>query len=151
MKFFGPAFRRAGVRIAALPVIAFTLPGAVGAGDLQVTVTDLRNHDGKLFACLAPVAEAFPDCAHDGRKQVIGAAGQPRLVFEDVPPGQYAIAVFHDENGNGRVDKTLMMPREGFGFSRDAKVRMGPPRFRDASFRIGADGGRQSIRMRYML
>ena len=41
--------------------------------------------------------------------------------------------------------------KEGFGFSRDAKVRMGPPRFSDAAIDIGAQDRNLTIRMRYML
>ena len=58
----------------------------------------------------------------------------------------------HDENSNGKADRALgMMPKEGFGFSRDAKVRMGPPRFSDAAIDIGAQDRNLIIRMRYML
>jgi uncharacterized protein (DUF2141 family) len=57
-------------------------------------------------------------------------AGNPAITFANVAPGRYAVALFHDENANGRLDKVLMVPKEGFGFSRDAPVRFGPPRFR---------------------
>jgi uncharacterized protein (DUF2141 family) len=73
------------------------------------------------------------------------------LDFADVVPGRYAIAVLHDENGNGKVDRALgLMPKEGFGFSRDAPVRMGPPSFKQASFDVAGDAS-QTLRMRYML
>ena len=57
----------------------------------------------------------------------VSARSDMVLEFTDVPPGTYAIALLHDENGNGRADRVLMVPREGFGFSRNAPVRMGPP------------------------
>ena len=51
-----------------------------------------------------------------------------------------------------RADRALgMMPREGFGFSRDAPVRMGPPDFEEAAISIGSSPFQQTIRMRYML
>lgn len=64
--------------------------------------------------------------------------------------GDYALALVHDENGNGRMDTFLGMPREGFGFSRDAPVRFGPPRFEDARFALE---GSQTlvVTMRYLL
>ena len=71
--------------------------------------------------------------------------------FTDVEHGRYAIAVLHDENGNGRIDKALMIPREGFGFSRDPALRMGPPPFAAAAFEVDADIVDQSIRMRYII
>jgi uncharacterized protein (DUF2141 family) len=44
-----------------------------------------------------------------------------------------------------------MMPREGFGFSRNPRLRMGPPRFTDAAFAVGETVVRQTVRVRYML
>ena len=49
------------------------------------------------------------------------------------------------------MDKLLMMPREGFGFSRDAPLQFGPPRFDAASFTVGAAQVRTAIHMRYLL
>ena len=44
-----------------------------------------------------------------------------------------------------------MMPKEGFGFSRDAKVQMGPPVFDDAAVQIDRAPRTLPIKMRYML
>jgi len=67
-------------------------------------------------------------------------------------PGTYAIALLHDENENDRIDRLLgLVPREGFGFSRDARVSFGPPHFEDAAFDVGTAEVSQTIRMRYML
>jgi len=74
-----------------------------------------------------------------------------RLEFGPVPAGRYAISLLHDENGNGKADMTLFLPKEGFGFSRDAPVRMGPPSFNSAAFVVGDTAIQQTIRMRYML
>jgi uncharacterized protein (DUF2141 family) len=61
---------------------------------------------------------------------------QARCDFEDIPPGTYAMAVIHDENMNGKLDTNrLGIPREGYGFSNDAKGWLGPPSFSAASFR----------------
>ena len=52
---------------------------------------------------------------------------------------------------NGKVDKALFLPTEGFGFSRDAKARFGPPRFSSAAFRVDSSAPvYQTIRMRYL-
>jgi uncharacterized protein (DUF2141 family) len=49
------------------------------------------------------------------------------------------------------MDKTFMLPREGFGFSRDAPIQFGPPRFGAASFAVGTVQFRTAIHMRYLL
>ena len=121
---------------------------------VTVTVTNLRNSDGVVRACMTTNAERFPRCQGTaGAHSTVVPAGQAAtLTFRDVDPGTYAIALLHDENNNGRADRALgMMPTEGFGFSRDARVRMGPPRFSDAAITIGSSPVRQTIRMRYMV
>lgn len=105
------------------------------------------------MACLTPYAEGFPKCggAKAQESSAPADAKEIHLAFTGVAPGRYAIALLHDENGNGRMDKSLlMMPREGYGFSRDAPVRMGPPKFDAAAFDVNAGTVRQTIRMRYM-
>ena len=67
-----------------------------------------------------------------------------------VAPGRYAIALLDDANRNGKADMALFLPREGFGFSRNAAARFGPPKFAAAAFDVGTDEVSIPIRMRYM-
>ncbi len=61
-------------------------------------------------------------------------------VFEDMPYGTYAISLFQDEDENDELNTNWIgMPKELFGFSNDAKAKMGPPDFVDASFEIKGD------------
>lgn len=122
------------------------------AQDVSVTVTDLRSADGQVLACLTAKPKAFPDCDKDpNAKSVTVKAGDVvKFTFRDVKPGTYAISLLHDENANGKADKALMIPKEGFGFSRDAKIRMGPPKFDAAAFTVGSTPVHQQIRMRYL-
>ena len=123
--------------------------------DITVTVVNMRNSQGVVRACLTDTQKSFPKCRGvPGAHVSIVDAHEGKLVlsFKAVRPGRYAIAVLHDENGNGKADRALgMMPREGFGFSRDAPVRMGPPKFDDAVFDVKGRGHAMTIKMRYML
>ena len=129
------------------------LSGEPDTASVTVVITGLRNTHGIVQACLTAAPGHFPDCDRDpaSHRLSVPASANTVLEFTDVPPGTYAVAVLHDENGNGRVDRTLIIPREGFGFSRDAPVRFGPPSFADAAFPMGHAALRQTIRMRYML
>jgi len=123
---------------------------------VSITVSNLRNEKGVVMACMTTDPDRFPRCRDDAgshRATVsISAGGEVTLNFANVLPGTYAIALLHDENENGRADRALtLIPREGFGFSRDAPVRMGPPDFEDAAFTVGTEAVTQAIRMRYML
>jgi uncharacterized protein (DUF2141 family) len=71
--------------------------------------------------------------------------------FAAVAPGDYALALLHDENGNGKLDSFAMIPKEGFGFSNNPKIRFGAPRFAETRFAVGAGTTRQTVRMRYLL
>lgn len=140
----------------AAPVSGHDLPdaGASGAAMVHVTVSHLRSDKGSIIACLTADPVRFPKCSddRDAKRALVPAAHADAIVFRGVRPGRYAVALLHDENNNGKADRTLaMIPREGFGFSRDAKVRMGPPRFGDAAFAVKDGATRMTIAMRYML
>lgn len=141
----------------ALPIAAMlggASPAQQGA-TITVKVTELRNAKGIVRACMTTDEDRFPKCR--GVAGAYGATAQAHegsvsFTFTGVKPGRYAVALLHDENSNGKADRALgMMPKEGFGFSRDAKVRMGPPKFSDAAVDIGAEDRTLTIRMRYML
>ena len=150
----GPARFAALTAVLAGSLLA-TPTAAVPSGvDVTVQVTNLRNTDGVVRACMTRDEARFPRCqdSSQGYRAVIPAGEAATLHFHNVAPGTYAIALLHDENDNGRADRALgMMPKEGFGFSRDAPVRMGPPDFDDAAIVVGSSPSRQTIRMRYML
>ena len=122
--------------------------------DVTVTVTDLRNLKGVVRACITGDPRHFPNCK-DGtltKRMIVPAATPLTFVFKDVAPGRYAIGMVHDQNNNGKMDRALlMMPKEGYGFSRDAKVVMSPPKFEAAAFDVGSEPVEQTIRMRYWL
>jgi len=135
--------------LAPLLVSAVPAPG----GEVVVSVSGLRSAKGQVLACLTTRPDAFPDCTGDpqARKLAVAAAPNLQLDFGPVPVGHYAISLIHDENGNGRLDTRLMIPREGFGFSRDAPARFGPPSFDRAVFAVDGAGTHLAIKMRYLL
>ncbi len=142
------------IAAAAVPLLAVPAASETGGVDVTVEITNLRNTHGSILACMTTEVDHFPRCRDDATSHRITVPAAESLVlrFRNVTPGTYAIALLHDENNNGRSDRALsMIPREGFGFSRDAAVRMGPPSFADAAITVGASPMRQTIRMRYML
>lgn len=130
------------------------MTGAAGPGvKVTVAVSEVRSAKGVIRACMTTDPAKFPRCrgVAGAHSAVVPASGTVTLTFSGVQPGRYAIALLHDENENGKADRAAgMMPTEGFGFSRDAKVRMGPPSFRSAAFDVGAQPVSHSIRMRYL-
>jgi uncharacterized protein (DUF2141 family) len=118
-------------------------------GQVEVVVINLRNANGHVRVGLCP-QETFleTDCPYEAEAAAI--KGETIVTVRGVPPGTYAAQVFHDENNNHEVDRSwLGIPEEGVGFSNDPSFTFGPPSFSDASFRLGADGGRITVRLRY--
>ena len=134
---------------------AFLAAGAPAAAEsVTITVTDLRNTKGVVMACMTTKESIFPKCRRDpnSHRTVVKAANTLTIRFDDVEPGDYAIALLHDENEDGKANRVLgMAPKEGYGFSRDAPVRMAPPEWNDAVFTMGDAPKKLTIKMRYFL
>jgi len=143
------------VTLLASALMGFALLGAAPppTGEVTVALTGLRSAKGLVQICLTRDAQAFPDCRKDpdSRRLTLAAHEAGSFRFATLPAGRYAVALVHDENANGRADMALLLPREGFGFSRDAAVSFGPPRFGKAAFAVGETEVNLPIRMRYLL
>jgi len=142
--------------IACAALIAASAPSialAFQAGEVEVAVEGLRNARGQVRLCLTRDPDHFPDCNGDPAavKRSLPAGQTAGIRLGGLAPGTYALSVIHDENGNGRLDRFMAIPREGFGFSRNPRIRMGPPRFEEVRFEVGAGRVRQTIRLRYLL
>lgn len=107
---------------------------------------------GQILVCLTTNPKAFPDCSKDKAsvRMAVRAADADDFIVHAPADGTYAIAVVHDENSNNKMDMALFLPKEGFGFSRNPTITVGPPSFKTASFAVTGDV-RQTIRMKYML
>ena len=135
-------------RIAIL-MLATLPPSAVLAGQssgvLHVAVDNVRDRTGRVHVDLCTQAQFLKDCpiAADGPARI----GQSTVTLTGLKPGRYAVQVFYDENGNGKVDRALFgIPKEGVGFSNDAKIKLGPPKWEEAEFDY--DGQERTIRLR---
>lgn len=112
-------------------------PNPVANQSLTVTITRLENNNGSVLVSLFREGAGFPDDASraTGKMKVSIANNSARAVFTNIPPGQYAVAILHDENNNQKMDKNFLgLPKEGYGFSNNASAPFGPPSFRKASF-----------------
>ena len=129
------------------------MSGQAAPAEIDVQVLNLRNANGVVRLCLTREPAHFPNCDRDpaavSRTVPARAAGLVR--FRGLAPGTYALGVIHDENNNGRLDTFLAIPREGFGFSRNPRLRMGPPRYEDVRFPVAQGRTTLVVRMTYLL
>jgi uncharacterized protein (DUF2141 family) len=126
-------------------------PGALGTevGKLTVVPVGLEKDAGSVMIQLASSAADFESDTVAFRSAVVKVENQRAVgVFEGVPYGEYAVKIFHDENGNEKLDTNFVgMPKEKFGFSNDALGRFGPPSYEQARFRFEAEEATIEIEM----
>ena len=132
-------------------LLAIALALGADAPVLTIEVRDVRNARGKVRVDICPEAQFLGDgCTYAG--DAPARAGVTTVIVRGVPPGRYAAQAFHDENGNGKVDRALFgIPKEGVGFSNDAPIRMAPPKFAEAAFDLDGRPRTIGLRMRYLL
>lgn len=123
------------------------------AATVDIAISNLRSEKGDVLVCLSKNPKYFPDCTKDqsARKIKVAASNAGNVQIANVKPGTYAVALVHDENSNGKMDLRLFLPREGFGFSRNPKIGMGPPKFKSAQFTVERTDLNYAVKMKYIL
>jgi uncharacterized protein (DUF2141 family) len=156
---------RLGLRAVAL--LLFMLLPSARAADLEVEIRGVKPQGGDLHAALFDNAEDFSldlevramisgsgeistgvftreeDFPRPPAQRVsVSADGKVvRIRFTDLKPGEYAVAMFQDRNGNGRLDTNFAKtPLEPWGMSNDARPPNRAPTFDDAKFAVPAEG-----------
>lgn len=133
---FGIGFALPMAALAALSLSAAASAQPPATIDIQIEIAGLRDSRGQVRLCLTRDQASFPDCKGPGvvHGTVKASLAPLHYVFRAVPAGTYAVAAFHDANDNGKLDTMLGIPKEGFAFSRNPKMRARAPHFIEASF-----------------
>ena len=141
IRLAAPAFALACLALSAAPALA---------QDVTVTLTGVEARGGQVSGVLNTEA-TFMRGADYTATAAGDAAGTVTLTFHDVAPGDYALMVMHDANGNGSFDMSPSgMPDEGFAFSNKGRPLMGMPTFRGLKFTVTAEGAALTEPMFYM-
>ena len=122
----------------------------VGSGaPITIQIHNVRNSHGRVHVDICPRARFLADGC-PWHASVPAQTGSATVTVPGVPPGDYAVQAFHDENSNDRIDRGMFgIPREGVGFSRDARILLGPPTWHDAEFTHGAAAQTIGFSLRY--
>jgi len=136
-------------KAASLALLASSLTPAKAA-TITAEIGNVRNARGHVHIDICPQQHFLKeDCPFSG--DAPARAGTTWVVVHGVPSGDYAIQAFHDENDNHRVDRALFgIPKEGIGFSNDAPIGLGPPKWDAAKITITGDA-QLRLKMRYFL
>lgn len=120
---------------------------------IKVTITNLRNNKGHVLISLFKEGVGYPDKPDKAfRKTKLAISDHKTAVlFTDLPSGNYAIAILHDENDDQKMNTNFFgLPKEGYGFSNNVMGTFGPPSHSKASFSYTTPGLiYQQIKTRY--
>lgn len=119
-------------------LLILLLPSITFSADINVEISNINNNKGIVSIGLFNTENSFPKEKKTYKAIKIDAiTGVLNYQFSHVPSGEYAIAIYHDENENNKLDKNFLgIPKEGFGFSNNAKAIFGPPPFYKAKFKL---------------
>lgn len=121
-------------------------------GQLSITVEGLRSNEGAVCFKVFSGGQGFPNRDDSAvRRDCVPITEIPLTVsFEGLAFGSYAIAIYHDSNGDGQLNRGMFgMPTEGYGFSNDPVVTTGPAKFQEAVFLLVGPETGVTIQMRY--
>lgn len=145
-----PLLTLLGVLALAHLVVSGTVEAAA-SGTLHVPISGFASDRGRVFVKLFVRGDNVPR-GRGTREEVARVVGRKALVeFANLPHGNYALFVFHDENENGTLDHNLLgMPSEAIGFSNGFRVTLfsGIPDFEDLKFTFSQRHTAESIRMK---
>jgi len=103
------------------------------AASIEVKVQGVTGGKGKVLVAVCDKATFLKECVYSASAPAM--QGETTVTVRDVPAGTWAVLSYQDANDNGKLDRNVLgIPKENYGFSRDARGRFGPPSFEDAAF-----------------
>lgn len=134
MAILKPPMNRILLFLLVLPAIGFS------QHDLSIEISNVKTSNGTINVAVYDESEGFLKFDRVFKTDsVLARKGKTQLKIKGLPDGQYALAIFHDENGNNKLDTNwLGIPKEDIGFSNARMKTFGPPPFEECAFRLNA-------------
>lgn len=112
-----------------------TVP-ATPTGELAITVKNIKTIRGDIRVAVFNSEDDFLKPGKSITNKIVKVTNNKMVIrFRNLKPGYYAIAIYHDKNSDGKMNKNLLgVPTEYYGFSRDARARFSAPSFDAAKF-----------------
>lgn len=108
--------------------------------NLTIVIPNVKTNKGSIRIGLFKNASDFPKENRQYKTVLLKAAPNTRHTFKNLPKGEYAIAILHDENADGKCNvNALGIPTEGYGFSNNIRPKLSVPSFNSAKFSIIRD------------
>jgi uncharacterized protein (DUF2141 family) len=110
--------------LASLATLAVAAPAE--AATLNVQLDGVRAGGGRLHVSVQGRAEFMRQSGTAGSRLDAPTAGTHRFTYQ-VPAGEYAVSVWHDDNGNGTFDSNEQhIPLDGWAMVNADQIRAEP-------------------------
>ena len=108
---------------------------------LSINISGIKEIKGDLYIAIFRPIDSFPVFGRQFKGLVKQVKGTSQIItFDELPPGIYSIAVYHDINKNNVLDKNLLgIPTEIYGFSNNARRTFSAPSFQEAMVILNKD------------
>jgi uncharacterized protein (DUF2141 family) len=122
---------------------------SAGTASLVLAFPELKQKTGVLMIAVYDGLDGWKSGKSVRAVVAAAAAAEPAVKIDGLAPGTYAVRVFQDLDGDGKLGTNPFgLPNEPYGFSNGAKANMGPPSFADASFVVAPGANRQTLSLK---
>lgn len=135
-----------------VPLSAIGEVATAPAGVLEIKVTNIEQGSGTVYLAVLNSADGWLKSDANSRPfreatQAVTGTSDLLISVSDLPPGKYAISLFQDLNGDGKLDTNFVgFPKEPFGFSAPMGA-FGPPDFDEAAIEFSGDNASVEIKL----
>ena len=109
--------------------------------DLKIDIANIKAKKGDIAIGIFNKADGFLIEGKEFKSKILKVEGDiVHCEFKDLPDGNYAVAVFHDENMDNKLNTNFLgVPKEAYGFSNNFKPVISKPKFSDTQFGLHSD------------
>jgi len=122
------------------------------AYNLILMIPNIKNAKGGVHVAIfsSKNKKSFTKTGEEFRVVDFKAEGSSgKYIIKDLPDGEYALAIYHDENGDKKCNTNFVgIPKEGYGFSNNVKPKMSAPKFDECRVDLRKDASIE-IRLNY--
>ena len=120
------------------------------SASITVTIKDIKDNKGSILVGIYTSKGEFLKTPSI-RKAVKVTGSEVTVVFDNLPRGEYAVSIIHDENDNKEFDRNKFgFPKEGYCFGNNALGRLGPPTYDQVKIKLTGESVSQILEMKYL-
>jgi uncharacterized protein (DUF2141 family) len=120
-----------------LTILFLTVPLLVfSQNKLTIEVLGVSSSEGDVMVAVYDTSDSFLSKDKVFKTGKASAReGKTEVSIDDMPDGEFAVVLYHDENGNNELDTNFFgVPKEPVGFSNAKMKTFGPPKFKECVF-----------------